>query len=524
LENLVDAARSTVRGGLYVLIGNVLSTGLLGLTSIVMARILGPEDYGLYSLALIPASLISSLIALGINSAIINFVAKRSKRGEEGEVRKVVTYGGIYSLVSGLFSALLLLLASDFFASYLIRRESLSSLVAITSLALFGQNLLNFSISALYGLNDMRTASAVRVLQAITKLTAVLTLLLLGFKTYGAILGHSLSYLLAGLVSVLIIRKLLGGINGVRALLLEGPKVLKEMLSYGIPLYLSSLLLSLNFQVNNIILAAFTTNVEIGNYSVASKLISLITLISSPISITLFPTFSRFDLEKERNELSRVLKWSVKYTALLLVPSSAYLTLLSSQLISLVYGKVYKLAPLYLSLLTINYLYAGLGSLTFGPFFNGIGLTRVTFTITSLTFAIAVSLALPFTLTLRVPGLILANLMGALAGVTYGLMKVKKLGFNVDLTSSLKVYLSTSITSLITWILKLVLPFKNSLLTLVLLTPSYLTLYLLSLPLTKAITLDDLRILRAIFKGFKPLYGPLEYFLSLEERVIRIVG
>ena len=296
------------------------------------------------------------------------------------------------------------------------------------------------------------------------------------------------------------------------------------MLSYGIPLYLSSLLLSLNFQVNNIILAAFTTNVEIGNYSVASKLISLITLISSPISITLFPTFSRFDLEKERNELSRVLKWSVKYTALLLVPSSAYLTLLSSQLISLVYGKVYKLAPLYLSLLTINYLYAGLGSLTFGPFFNGIGLTRVTFTITSLTFAIAVSLALPFTLTLRVPGLILANLMGALAGVTYGLMKVKKLGFNVDLTSSLKVYLSTSITSLITWILKLVLPFKNSLLTLVLLTPSYLTLYLLSLPLTKAITLDDLRILRAIFKGFKPLYGPLEYFLSLEERVIRIVG
>ena len=49
-EKLTDIAENSVRGGFFLFAGNALSTIILAVGSILIARLLGPEDYGLYNI------------------------------------------------------------------------------------------------------------------------------------------------------------------------------------------------------------------------------------------------------------------------------------------------------------------------------------------------------------------------------------------------------------------------------------------------------------------------------------------
>jgi O-antigen/teichoic acid export membrane protein len=55
---LTTIAQKAARGGLFLFIGNARSTVILALGIIIVARLLGPSDYGVYTLALIIPTLL----------------------------------------------------------------------------------------------------------------------------------------------------------------------------------------------------------------------------------------------------------------------------------------------------------------------------------------------------------------------------------------------------------------------------------------------------------------------------------
>ena len=150
------------------------------------------------------------------------------------------------------------------------------------------------------------------------------------------------------------------------------------MFRFGVPLYSSVLLLSFLGQFQSMVLAWFTSDFEIGNYMVASNFLSLLGVLAAPISTALFPAFSKFDLNREKDELKKFFKYSLKYILLVIVPASVFVALVSKDLVYFVYGPQYSLAPFYLTLLVLTYLYMGF-SLVVSSFFNGVGRTDISF-------------------------------------------------------------------------------------------------------------------------------------------------
>jgi len=72
-NEVVQIAKESARGGYYLFVGNTLSTGILTVASIIIARLLGPNDYGLFSLTIAVPSLFIGLVDFGITSAITRF-------------------------------------------------------------------------------------------------------------------------------------------------------------------------------------------------------------------------------------------------------------------------------------------------------------------------------------------------------------------------------------------------------------------------------------------------------------------
>ncbi len=73
---LVDVAGQSVRGGFILFVGDAVSTFILAVGSILVARFLGPEYYGVYSVVLAAPAVFNSLIMLGLDEAVIRFSAR----------------------------------------------------------------------------------------------------------------------------------------------------------------------------------------------------------------------------------------------------------------------------------------------------------------------------------------------------------------------------------------------------------------------------------------------------------------
>ena len=113
------------------------------------------------------------------------------------------------------------------------------------------------------------------------------------------------------------------------------------------------------------ILAIYVTNnATIGNYSVAANFIILINFFAIPVNTMMFPAFSKLNYNKDKETLRNVFQYSVKYSALVIVPVSALVITLAQPAIGTIFPNRYTEAPLFLALLSVSYLLSALGSLS----------------------------------------------------------------------------------------------------------------------------------------------------------------
>jgi len=152
---------------------------------------------------------------------------------------------------------------------------------------------------------------------------------------------------------------------------------LSLMVKYGLPISISGILGGFLVQFYSLLLyRVVLDNVAIGNYSMAVNFVVFMAFLSGPISTTLFPAFSKLNPEKDGEVLKKVFQMSVKYASLLVVPASVALMVLSTPLIGTLFANKYSSAPMYVMLLAISGLYAGVGSLSIGSLLNGQGKTK----------------------------------------------------------------------------------------------------------------------------------------------------
>lgn len=81
-DELAQIAEDSVRGGFFLIPVTAVSTVIMAIASILIARLLGPELYGQYTLALVVPSLLFLFTDLGINQGVIKFTASLRARGE----------------------------------------------------------------------------------------------------------------------------------------------------------------------------------------------------------------------------------------------------------------------------------------------------------------------------------------------------------------------------------------------------------------------------------------------------------
>jgi len=520
---LSDIAKASARGSFFLFLGNTSSTIILALASIVIARLLGPENYGLYTLAMVAPSFLIALSDIGISPALTRFLARFHSESENRKVAGLIKAGIIFKSVFSLLISIMLLLLSQTIATWVLKRPSLDLLIRFTALYLVGQAIFITLDSIFIGLDKMENSALLVNIQAITKAVTSSLLVILGMGAIGAILGAGLGVLLAtgtGIAMLLarIRPNLYGHNHGENVDFFQGVRL---MVPYGMPLYLSTLIISLLTLYQNFILAQFVSNIEIGNYTIAINFSILVTLVASPMATSLFPAFSKLSVKKDRNMVDKMFKLSVKYTSLLVIPASFAVAVLSNEAVYTLYGSQYGFAPSYLALYVLSFLCTGLGMLVVGNFFNGQGDTKTTLRINLVNLGLYTPLVSVMTFLYSVPGLIASLIISQFLSAIYALFLArKKYVVTVDFTSSIRIGVAALSSALLTYLFLTLVPLFNPVYKLVVGGLLYAISFLIFAPLTGAVNISDIVNLREILSELGPLTPLFNIPLNLVEKTL----
>ncbi|MEM2960849.1 MAG: oligosaccharide flippase family protein, partial [Candidatus Bathyarchaeia archaeon] len=108
--DLNDIAKASARGSFFLFLGKASSTIIMAIASVLVARLLGPENYGLYIIAMIPSSFLITFSNFGISSALIKFCAQFHSERKNKKVVSLIKTGIIFNLIFSILLVLVLLL------------------------------------------------------------------------------------------------------------------------------------------------------------------------------------------------------------------------------------------------------------------------------------------------------------------------------------------------------------------------------------------------------------------------------
>lgn len=266
--------------------------------TIYIARVLGVENFGLYSVALAYFSLISTVAEFGFNRFITREVALSTHK-----IAVLLCNISIYRLTiaSVIFGALSLIL---YFLDQDKMRVNLTVLAILATLPVAVAQ----TIDAIFvALRKLQFSAIALVIQSLVTTGLGIILVNLGFGPTGVLVALIIGQLiyLAILLS-LIFRQKLNLLSEVKL------SVLKEVTIGALPYGIIGILGLLYFRVDTLLLSYLRGNFDTGIYGAAYKFLEAAMFIPISVSIAIFPVMAKL-----QEELASLRKLHLKTTSLM---------------------------------------------------------------------------------------------------------------------------------------------------------------------------------------------------------------
>ncbi|MCH8945317.1 MAG: oligosaccharide flippase family protein [Nanoarchaeota archaeon] len=338
------------------------------LFTIILARLLMPELYGLYGLALSTILFFSVFSDLGIGGAIATFVAKTIDK-KAGKAKAYFYYLMKYKIALFFMSSLIIILSANFIANIYYQKPIFYALLA--GAIYFPITYLSKFLGLIFvAKNNFKIDFFGEIILQVTRLT-IMPLLII----YLLSLSISSEILLLWIFIGLSVCFFITGIFYFTYYFSNNPfyKVKKEKLSsiekkelwiFTFPLALTAFSGLFFGYIDIIILGHYVDSEFIGFYQVAFNLIAAASTIIGFSAGALFPIFLRL----KGSKLDIGLRKARKITFLISILALIFTFIMAPFLVSLIYGDAYSESILYLrifSLLLISFPMIGLYQIYF---------------------------------------------------------------------------------------------------------------------------------------------------------------
>ena len=299
------------------------------ITSIILARTLGPTGKGIYALIILIPAVMLKLGSLGIEAANVYFVGSK-----QYEPKDVVSNSLLSSILLSLFLILLFLGISylSAFKTYLNSNQINIFYLWLVVLTIPFSLFSGFLRSIFLGKEEIITFNKINIFQTIIQLVLiVIFLMILKQGVSGAVNAYILTIMFVFVFVIFLIKKI------TKIKLSFNRKLFKDSVRYGVKAYFGNLAQFLNYRLDMFLVAFFLTPAAVGYYSLAVGIAEKLWMLPGAIATVLFPRVSSLK-DKEANNLTpRV----ARHTFFIIFILSLILAILAKPLVKILFGDAF---------------------------------------------------------------------------------------------------------------------------------------------------------------------------------------
>ncbi len=327
-----EIVKNTVYGTIRVIMNKI--GGLI--FTIILARLLLPELFGLYSIALSVIILILSFTDLGINSALIRYVSYYTGKNNKEKTRQYTKYFLKIKIFLIAITSILIIIFAKPLSIYFFNKPELFYLLLASLFYIITAPLEGFAESFFVIKKEVKYTIVLEFIFQVSRilLTIISIKLFIGLdKIIGVLIGLGLTSLIASIYTINYLLKNWSYLFEKDKYLNVDKKKVKKYITY---LTISTLSLILFGSIDMLMLGRFVPTEYAGYYKVALSFVTSMAAITS-LTYAILPFFTQL----KKDKLEKLLKIIIKYSSILTIPVIFGLIILGNKLIVFVFGNNY---------------------------------------------------------------------------------------------------------------------------------------------------------------------------------------
>lgn len=281
---------ATFRQSQITIVGTIINGVLGALFYILLARYLGPSDFGLLVVSITTLTLLADIVDFGTNTGLVRFVSANLTKNYD-KALKFLKLGLEIKLLAWIVVFLLGFFISPSVASEIFKKPELGLPLRLSMIGVGGALLFSYVTSSLQSFQKFFAWSAINITTNLLRLGMVL---LLAF--------YQMLNLTTGLVSYIAL-PFLGFFLGLallpaRAILITSSEfsVARQFFKYNVWVALFTIIAAISSRLDTFLNARLLNASEVGIYGAANQLASVVPQFVGALGVVAAPKFASFQV------------------------------------------------------------------------------------------------------------------------------------------------------------------------------------------------------------------------------------
>lgn len=371
-KSLITVAKGASTIFIGLIIGNVLGM----INQVILARFLGPADYGILSIAISVTVIVGTFASFGLVGALPAYIPSKYEKNQNDIVRSIIIFSIKFVFLSSTIVGVILYIFSEYISNQIFHDNGLITVLktfAICLPLLVLPNVLQSILRAFGGAEYKVYLFDVTI--PLTKILIFAIFIIIGNKLFGATVAYIGGFTIAIFASIVIIQNKYFPFISLTS---KNVSIGKKLLSFSWPLALTGISFLFISKTDIILLGYYLSSMDVGIYTAILGIAGMLTFIGISFGWVFLPITSKLCAAGKESELESLFKTSSKWMFIVVLPIVLFILLFSQEIIMFMFGIEYVKGALALTIIIVGISMNTLTGLT-GIMLVGKGYTKLNF-------------------------------------------------------------------------------------------------------------------------------------------------
>jgi O-antigen/teichoic acid export membrane protein len=353
-DHLNESLRTIAKGAGIGFAGAMFGTVIGYLSRMVIARYLGPEDYGLISLGFAAMMIATVLSLMGLNSGVQRYVAYYRGKGDEGRIKGTIISALKITVPMSLLFMGVVFFGADWIAIHVFHEKEFTPVLMIFAIGIPFWTITTVFVSVSIAFQQIKYhVYTMYLFKDSVKLIAIVCFLVAGYGVIGAAIGWILAVVGMSVLSFYFLEKKAFPIfsGAVKSISMD-----KELYYFSFPLIFVGILSMVTGWTDTFMLGYLCTSTEVGIYNAALPTSKLLGVVLSPIGMIFGPVIVGLYANDRIDDLRRTYSSVTKWIFSLVFPGFLLMVLFSERILIILFGDAYVSGSIALGILAFGVL------------------------------------------------------------------------------------------------------------------------------------------------------------------------